>query len=217
MWLWPALPAPADVPVDPSAADAQQWAVDELSKGIYQSEQGLARITDRILRFLSDLFSGMLTRDDPWAILLLVLAITLILTLAVVGVTRLRRNPHASDSGPAVLFEDARSARQLRDDARAALAAGDATRAFLDSYRAIIRSLDERAILDDRAGMTAHEAADLASPAFPAHAEGLAWASGTFDAGYYGKQSVTREDVETLWRLDAAIWDTRPVRAEVSA
>ena len=61
MWRWPALPAPSDVPVDPSAAEAREWAADELSKGVYQSQQGITRILDRIGQFFSDLFQGILT------------------------------------------------------------------------------------------------------------------------------------------------------------
>lgn len=213
MWRWPALPAPSDVPVDPSAAEAREWAADELSKGVYQSQQGITRILDRIGQFFSDLFQGILTRDDPWAILLLVLGLSAVLILAVVGASRLRRNTRAA-GGQALVFDDARSAQQLREDARRALAAGDTARAFLDGYRAIIRSLDERAVLDDRAGMTAHEAAVAASPAFPAQANGLAWASTVFDAAYYGRRAVNTSEVERLFSLDAAIAGARPVRHE---
>lgn len=209
MWLWLGLPTEADLPVDPSAAEARQWALDELSKGIYQSQEGAVRIFDRISRLILDLFGGVLFRDNPWVVVLLVLGISALLVLVVVAVANRTRNSRRV-AAPAVVFDDARTAGQYRDGARAALAAGDVARAFLDSFRAIIRSLDERAILDDRTGMTAQEAATLASPAFPTHAGGLAWASTTFDAAYYGKQEVRRADVEHLWQLDAAIAATRP-------
>lgn len=213
MWLLRALRILAtDVPVDPSAAEAQQWAVDELSKSVYQSQQGIARIWDRIIAFLGDLFSGALLRDDPLAVILLVLAITALVILAVVGTSRIRTNARARASGGVAMFDDARSARALREDARAALAAGDTARAYLDSFRAIIRSLDERALLDDRAGMTAHEATTIASGVFPSHAQGLTWASETFDSVHYGKQRVQHAEVEALWRLDEAIGTARPQR-----
>ena len=62
------------------------------------------------------------------------------------------------------LFDDKRDASMLTLSANKAAAAGDWVSAVVDRFRAIIRSLDERALLEDYPGMTAQEARSAWGP-----------------------------------------------------
>ena len=57
--------------------------------------------------------------------------------------------------------------------------------------RAIVRSLEERALLDPRPGRTADEAAAEAGRALPAHADRLRAAARDFDDVTYGGRTAT--------------------------
>ena len=82
--------------------------------------------------------------------------------------------------------DDARTAAELRAAADAAAARGDWSTAVLERFRAVVRSLEERALLDDRPGRTAHEAAEAAAARLPARAAELRRAARLFDDVCYG-------------------------------
>ena len=68
---------------------------------------------------------------------------------------------------------------QIRAAADAAAAAGDWALAVLERFRAIVRGLEERTVLDERAARTAHEAALAAAARLPALAAELVAAGRT--------------------------------------
>ena len=77
--------------------------------------------------------------------------------------------------------------------ARAAADAGDWHTAVIEAYRALIRSLTEREVIDGRPGMTAFEAALAAADAIPAIARAVTADADAFDAIRYGHLTATRE------------------------
>ena len=90
-------------------------------------------------------------------------------------------------SGPPVVdADDDRTAAQLRADADAAAARGDWRSAVIDRFRAVVRSLEERVVLDVRPGRTADEAAAVAGLRFPAEADALRRGARLFDDVCYG-------------------------------
>lgn len=216
MWNSFALPVPSEAPLQPDATEARQWALDELARSAYHPDQSLFT---RLGRWLAELLESLLGGASGGAgpLLGLILAAAL---LAVVALA-LRHSRRAAHSRPGrtaslPLFPNSRSAAALRQAAGQAAASGDLTSAFLDTYRALIRSLDERTLLEERPGLTAREAARLAAIPYPQHAQDLRWASNTFDGACYGHLAVTGPDLNGLQLLDAAISHTQPLtRPEV--
>ncbi len=199
-----------DVPVVPDADTARRWAVEELADPVYAEGPSLL---ERFLEWLRSLFEGVPTElDVPPAVLgtAVVLVVGLVLAIAfwVAGPVRAARR--APDS-VVVLGDDARTAEQLRAAADAAAARGDWSEAVLERFRAVVRSLEERALLDDRPGRTAHEAAQAAGVRLPARADGLRRAARLFDDVCYGHVTVDADADAWLRSLDAEIQDTRPV------
>ena len=86
----------------------------------------------------------------------------------------------------------ARSAAEHRADAERAAAAGDWEEAVRQRFRALVRALEERDVLDERPGRTADEAAAEAARSMPASAAELAWAARQFDDVAYGGRHATQ-------------------------
>jgi hypothetical protein len=113
--------------------------------------------------------------------------------------------------GPGALFTDRpRSAAEHRAAASEHARAARWDQAVQEQLRAIVRSLEERALLEPRPGRTADEAAAEAARPMPAHAAELRSAATTFDAVTYGGQHATQADHARLRALDERVLHTRP-------
>jgi hypothetical protein len=206
----------ADVPVEPDADEARRWLLEELAKPEYRAEPTLLQ---RFLEWVQGLFDGAPSLDlgGPWTALVIVVVVLVVAAIAyrVAGPVRFSRRAPAS---AVVLDDDTRSAAELRAAADAAASAGDWATAVLERYRAVVRSLEERALLDPRPGRTAWEAADAAGERLPDVAAGLARGAHLFDDVCYGKAQVGPEADASLRELDAHAAAARPpVRPELVA
>ncbi|KZM33948.1 DUF4129 domain-containing protein [Oerskovia enterophila] len=200
-----------DVPVTPDADTARRWLQEELLDPVYQDQPSLLM---RFIDWLVGLFDGVEVLDvNPVVASLVVVGVVLVVAViayVIAGPVRLSRRARTS----ATVFEDdTRSATDLRAAADAAAAAGDWATAVVERYRAVVRSLEERVILDPRPGRTAHEAADAAALRLPSLADRLAGGARLFDDVRYGKVSVGAAADQTLRELDAAALATRPTPA----
>lgn len=197
-----ALRAPVEVPATPDADSARRAAAEELSKPVYRHQT--TGLWERIWQWLTehlDLRSAV-PGAPPWLSVLLVaaLAITLLAALVVL-VTRITwaRRVARTDAS---LFEDDRDAAALTRAADDAAGQGDWARAVVERFRAVVRSLDERGVIEDYPGMTAHEAARLASGHLAALAGQMDEAARLFDAVRYGRIEPT--SAEDAWMRDFA-------------
>lgn len=203
----------ATAPVTPDAADARRLATQELAKPIYRQGQSLL---DRFIEWLRSLFDGFsltvldLPRELLAAIVVVVVVAVALIAFAVAGPVRLARR---AASSAVVLGNDTRTADQLRAAADAHAQRGDWPAAVLDRFRAIVRSLEERALLDERPGRTAHEAAEAAAARLPASVDALRRAGQLFDDVCYGKAAVGADADARLRELDQALAGARPVAA----
>lgn len=203
----PVLTPPHDVPLTPDAEEARRWAERELADPVYDdSPSFVERVTDWLTDVLESLTSLDGVTSRSLASVVVVLAVAAVVALAVLLGGRVRRR-RAAARPSAALFDDARTSAALHASADAAAARGDLAAAVLDRYRAIVRSLDERGLLEERAGLTAHEAAELAATALPAHAEGLRRAGELFDAVAYGHAAATTEQDAALRTLAETLRD----------
>jgi hypothetical protein len=213
--LWPGL-WPADVPVDPSSPEAQQWLREELAKPPYQA--ATPTWFDRLSQgFFDWLGSFTLPSGDGWGgwvplILTLVVVAVLVAAFLIFGLPRLNRRSALSAEVSGSLFglNDRRSADEMRRAARAAAAAGDWSLASQEAYRALARGLAERTVLLVSPGTTAHDFAVRASVAFPLERERLVTAAAVFDQVRYLGSPGTAQGYQAVTDLDAALARSRP-------
>lgn len=196
-----------DVPVDPDAETAREWARDELAKPEYTTGGGtnwLQRIFDWFSNLISRLTEGVSGSWNGWGVVAVVVAaaavIGLIVWLVVGPLQRSRRRATAEE----VLGDPALTAADLLAKAKQAADREDWDTAVVEAYRALIRLLDEREIIDARPGMTAFEAALTAGAAIPAIATAVGEDADVFDAVRYGHLSATRAHYEHVVATRAA-------------
>ncbi|MEV7275809.1 DUF4129 domain-containing protein [Streptomyces sp. NPDC093111] len=203
-----------DVPVDIPRVPAQEAAERELSKPMYHEndpnllQRGLDRFWDWVGR-LFDSASGV----TPGGVVGVVAIVVVV--LAVIGALwwRLgtpRRSPAATGGGDSLFDDGPRTAAEHRAAATRHAAAGQWNQAVQERMRAIVRSLEERALLDPRPGRTADEAAAEAGRSLPAHADGLRSAARAFDDVTYGGRTADEPAYRRVEQLDTAVERTRP-------
>ncbi|MDI2131445.1 DUF4129 domain-containing protein [Yinghuangia seranimata] len=210
-------PGPVDIPRDPAADLARE----ELSKPIYHQDD--PSLIQRVLNWLMDRFSELLDRASNLApggpFGLIVLALVL---LAVVIAVRMRLGPlrvarRAAARRGLFAGEGPRTADEYRRLADAHAARGDWDAAVQDRLRAVVRALEERAILDERAGRTADEAAAEAGIHLPQLADPLQAAAVMFDDVRYGAHPATADMDAALRDLDTRCAAARPAAEPVAA
>ncbi|MEU8589703.1 DUF4129 domain-containing protein [Streptomyces sp. NPDC048664] len=198
---------PVTLPRDPAREAARR----ELSKRLYhENDPGLLQ---RAINAFWDWIDGLLkgaSAATPGGGVGLVVIVLVVLALAAALWWRLgtpRRTPTTS----AALFDDRpRSAAEHRAAAEAHAAQGHWSQAVQERMRAIVRSLEERALLDVRPGRTADETASEAGRALPGHAERLRAAARDFDDVTYGGRSADEPSYRRLTALDDDLKGTRP-------
>jgi hypothetical protein len=203
--------APVTVPRGP-ARDAARLEL--LDPAYHRHDPSIVqRVTDWLDEQVTRLFShvGQAMAGDATGIVLLIL-------LAVLAAAALwwRLGAPRREAGRATALFEARGPRtadQHRAEAAAHAAAGDWQQAVREQMRALVRALEERALLDLRPGRTADEAAAEAGRVLPEHADRLAAAARTFDDIAYGERTADRAAYDGLAALDRALAATRPVLA----
>ena len=201
----------ASVPVTPGADEARSWVHDELLNPAYHSSRSLLQ---RFLDWLGQQFEGVPRFGAPSlvvaAIVVGVLLVVALLAFWVAG--PVRRSRRERTSGALRAGDDRRTADQLRAAADEAAAQGHWSLAVAERFRAIVRDLEQRTVLDERPGRTADEAGDAAAARLPELGADLRRAARRFDDVVYGDQPADAADDTWLRGLDDAV-----ARARVSA
>jgi hypothetical protein len=201
----------ASIPVEPGRAEAAQLAREELAKQVYRDAG--PGLVERLVRWLLDQAGGLL--DDVAGVSpggYAGLVVVLLLVVVAVVAVRLKVGPLGRQVArdEALFTGRARSAAEHRAAADAHAAAGEWADAVRERLRAVVRSLEERAVLDERAGRTADEAAAEAGRALPSCAAGLRAAAVLFDEIWYGGRPAGPESYAALRDLDAQVQAARP-------
>ncbi|MEI5523888.1 DUF4129 domain-containing protein [Streptomyces brasiliscabiei] len=201
---------PITLPRDPAREAAER----ELSKGMYHENDPswYERAMDAFWEWLDKVF-GAASAATPGGTLGLVVIVLAVLALLAALWWRLG-TPHRAPTSSAALFDDRpRSAAEHRAAAEAQAAQGHWNQAVQERMRAVVRSLEERALLDVRPGRTADEAASEAGSVLPAHADRLHTAARDFDDVTYGGRAAAEETYLRLAALDTDLERTRPALA----
>lgn len=185
--------------------DAREAARRELGKRIYQGrqagwlERALEWIFDKLARAFSTVGS-VSPGGVPGLLLLLLVAVALVVVLRKqLGPLR-RRDLLGDDRG-----ELTRSADYYRAEAAGFAAAGNWREALRARFRAVIRELEQRAILDSRAGRTAGEIAAEASIAMPSIAAPMRRAADVFNEIWYGDRPATKAAYDAMVTVDESV------------
>ena len=204
---------PVTVPRDPAREAARR----ELSRDLYHQNDPslLQRALDTLWDWIGDLFAGAsaATPGGTLGLLVVVLTVGAVVTALWWRLGAPRRRP----SSAAALFGDRpRSAAQHRAAAEAHAAQGHWNQALQERMRAVVRALEERALLDVRPGRTADEAAAEAGRTLPAHTDRLRTAARDFDDVTYGGRRATEHTYRRMAELDLDVERTTPRPAESS-
>lgn len=201
----------ADLPVVPDRDTAREWLTSELQRPEYaERESLLSRLINWVLDWLNGIeWPGAGMSGAQFGLVVAgVVVVVLVIAWLVAGPVQLGR----ARKGSAEVLEtdDARTAAQMRTAADAAAASGDWRTAAVERFRAVVRSLEERVIIEPRPGRTAQEAAGDAGGRLPAQAAGLRSGADLFDGVEYGDRVATAVDDAALRELDAAVAAARP-------
>ncbi|PXY32484.1 DUF4129 domain-containing protein [Prauserella muralis] len=205
--------AGADVPVELGRDEARRLARAELADPDYAQarpspvQQAIDWLGDR----LADLF-GALAGATPGGVAGLV--VFLLLLVVLVLVIRLRVGKPARRGrvrGEPVFTGAPRTASGHRQAAEHAAERGELAEAVRERFRAVVRELEERGVLDERAGRTAGEAATEAGRLVPQFAGELHSAATLFDEVHYGGRAATVAAYARLSDLDTRLAGARPV------
>ncbi|MET9520754.1 DUF4129 domain-containing protein [Streptomyces coeruleorubidus] len=205
---------PLTTPRDPAREAARR----ELSKRMYHEDDPslFQRALDAFWEWLDKLFNAASSATPGGALGLVVIILAVVAVLAALW-WRLgtpRRQPTSS----ATLFDDRpRSAADHRAAAEAHAVQGHWNQAVQERMRALVRALEERALLDARPGRTADEAAAEAGRALPAHTDRLRSAARDFDDVTYGGRSATEQSYHRIAGLDRDLERSKPQLASSSA
>jgi hypothetical protein len=209
--LIPAL-ASAEPPVTPDRDEARRWAEEELSKAQYAQAQPswLDQLWRDFLDWLSSLDGDGTTQGSDIAVPVII-ALAVLLIVIAIFLVRPRLNAKRKAPVAGIYGKDsAVDAATYRKRALAAADDGDWPSAVVDQFRALVRSAEERDVIESRAGRTADEAAGHLGQAFAATQLRLVDAARLFDGVRYGKQAATRSDYDEVRKLDADLLALTP-------
>ncbi|WP_431331038.1 DUF4129 domain-containing protein [Streptomyces sp. IPPR8] len=198
---------PVTVPRDPAREAARR----ELSKRMYhENDPGwFQRALNTFWDWIDDLFSSAASATPGGT---LGLVVVIVAVLAVIGALwwRLGTPRRGPVSAPALFDDRPRSAADHRAAAEAHAAQGHWNQAVQERMRAVVRALEERALLDVRPGRTADEAAAEAGRALPDHGDRLRAAARDFDDVTYGGRPGTEQSYRRLADLDRDLERGKP-------
>ena len=203
-----------DLPVQPDAGQGRAWAHAELAGPGYEHPSVLRRALEWLLERLTELPlpHGTGSALTGAAVLAGVIA-------GVVWAVRRAGAPLAGGRrrGGEVFARGVLGAADHRAAADRAAAAGDLRTAVLERFRAVVRELEERAVIAEQPGRTAGEAAAAAAAQLPSLAGRLAAAARTFDDVCYGGRRPTPAMDAAVRELEARLGAQRPAATGAGA
>lgn len=200
-----------DIPVDTPRVPAREAAEDELSKPMYHENDPnlLQRGLNSFWDWLAGLFDTV-AGGAPGGPLGIVLVVLIVVGLAAALWWRLGTPQRTVRAADALFGSSTHAADTYRTAAETHATAGRWTEAIQERMRALVRALEERALLDPRPGRTADEAAAEAGRHLPPYDGRLRTAARTFDDVTYGGRAGTEQAYATLRDLDLELVAAKP-------
>lgn len=194
----------SEVPIDVGRDEARDAAARELSDPAYQNAEPswFTRALGWVLDWLNDQLEAI-ADVVPGGLI----GVVVLLALIVAGIVaiRVRVGSMARNAGVQVFAGRKLTAADHRQAAEAAAAQGSLAEAVRERFRAIVRGLEERRVLDERSGRTVDEVAREAGARLPDYANALRAAARVFDDVWYGGHPATASDYQRLSELDLSL------------
>jgi hypothetical protein len=204
---------PLDIPVRIGGEEARRRAVDELAKAKYgglpdwadQLLNRLGRVLDRIveaaLRFVFGSAGGGAGISPGFVLAVVLLLVAIGLVVWKVGLPRWRRRSRDA----AVDLDASVPAADYRHLAGQHAEQGDWRAAVRDRFRALVRELEVRTILEVRPARTAWEAAHAATRLLPGCRDDLRTAAEDFSAVMYGERRADKALYRRMAEIDGRV------------
>jgi hypothetical protein len=208
---WTAGRTPVEPPVEPDRQEASRWAAEELSKPEYRDAQPdwLTELWRQFIDWLRSLNTGDPAIDSGVAVPAIGVTIVILIAVAIL-LARPRLNARRRPAGDVVDADPSISPAEYRRLAAAAAARSDWPTAVVEQFRAIVRSAEERTVIDPLPGRTADEVAGQLAGAFGSCAAQLRRAADKFDAVRYGSEEATAGDHADMVELDQLLESAKP-------
>jgi hypothetical protein len=202
-----------DIPIQIDRDEARRRALEELSKakyggtpewlqGISDRLSGLAeRLIQRYLDYLSSRDAGGGGISPGFVIAVIVLLAVIALVVWRVGLPRWRRRQRDES----LALDPTAAAADYRELAERQAQEGQWAAAVRDRFRAVVRELEVRTILDVRPARTAWEAAYSASRALPGSADALHTGAEMFNAVVYGDREADAATYAQMVAVDETV------------
>ncbi len=193
-----------DIPIELGREPAHRLAVAELSDPAYRAAEPslVSRAIDWLVDQVSRLVEGAgAIAPGGW---LGILGLLLMLAVAVL-VVRWRMGPVSRSDRAVVMVDPSTSSAQYRARAEELARAGQWDLAVSERMRALVRTCQERALIDTRPGWTADEVARAASAGVPGSVTVLEEAARTFDDVRYGGRTGSAQAYALVARADDAV------------
>ena len=197
-------------PLQPDRDTARRLAEQELLGPEYRKDR--PGLLSQLLNWISDRLSGLRAPQVPdvrLGLALLAVAVAAVVTYAVWrsgGLGRRVRAEHAT-----LLGDRERTAAEHRAAAEAAERSGDLVTALVERFRALVRALADRDLVQLAPGLTADEAAAQAAAALPALRDDLRAAARSFDDVRYGDRPPDLDRIRALRALDERAAAAKPL------
>lgn len=205
-----------DAAVTPNEDEARQWLTDELAKTPYmESQPGPLELFWRaVLEWLTDALDGVRSLDSDVGVLLLGFAALTVIGLAIWFI---KPRLNAAARLPVEVFAGNGVLEASRHRSLAAAAAGDGRydEALTELLRAVIRSAEERALIERAPGRTAAEVSGLLGACFPDCTQDIQWLVSRFNEVRYGGRFASAKDYERGRTVDQLL-DKAPARSRLS-
>lgn len=198
-------------PLTPDAAEARKWAQEELAKTVYSQESGLLqRFFSWLEEQLAQVFStsGNANSSLFGSLLMLSLFVLAVILIALYFKGRFRSSINSKST---VLGHGDQASVDLFALANQSFNASDFNQGVLYLYRAIIKALAERNLLQEHPGLTAAEAGSLGGRCFPNQAQLFTQAAQLFDDTAYGRLQCTAADYQQLLAFSQTLRTAKPV------
>jgi hypothetical protein len=203
-------------PAPETRLGARRAAQHELSKSIYHrnSEPFPVRAVHWVSRLIDRVLDDALKHSPGGSLGALALVIVIV-AFVIVVIWRVGLPQRNAAVGVVLAAGSEVSAAEHRERSEAAASSGDWQTAVVERMRAVARELEERGILDRRAGRTAIELAKEAGNLLPLAAEDLRGAAEAFNHVAYGGGGGSRTTLALVISADDGV--RRSSRTEVLA
>ncbi|EST22370.1 hypothetical protein N566_26665, partial [Streptomycetaceae bacterium MP113-05] len=199
---------PVTIPRGPAQRDAEG----ELSEPVYHRDDPspVKQALDWTWEKLGDLLGSVVDVVPGGAVGITILVVALVLLIAALWGRLGTPHRETGRTRPGLFEERPRTAAEHRASAGAHAAAGHWSEAVQERMRGLVRSMEERTLLEPRPGRTADEAAEEAGHVLPGHVMELRSAAVTFDEVAYAGRIADEASYRRLRDLDETLRTTAP-------